>query len=471
MVWESGIGNSGLGRSRWPLDWRLEHTFNIVLKTALSSPIIISSEYPFVSMSRFTIFVLCFLSSLVPYAAKGQGLTFDAAAETSEPSAEQLARCKVDLQAALELLRGHLKSVTIASYSYRLGKYDEAEEWSKQFEAAMAGGRAQKDRIIELTYTLFRFSPDLDQEILDLGASMIEGLFNDHQYEMTYQIARRVVESNPDEKVELYLMRTALLTNRFDEALKYRDKLAASVPKLPLPEVAMLQGLPFLIQMQEGEKQLDDVSSQKDALPQVAIETDAGRIVVELYEDQYPDTVGHFVSLVEKGHYDHLVFHRVTKNIFHFGIAQTGILEMTLDEQTKQIVEARPRRVEYLIHDETPVGGIERHHLRGVLSLVARQDEDGKKVPNSGGPEFLITLVPIPNLDAIQVPFGRVISGLEVIDKIRTNITASEKDGKETPMEQPGFTILRKATVLKKRDHEYKPNPALFAGPRPVDGE
>jgi cyclophilin family peptidyl-prolyl cis-trans isomerase len=70
----------------------------------------------------------------------------------------------------------------------------------------------------------------------------------------------------------------------------------------------------------------------------------------------------------------------------------------------------------------------------------------------------MITLVPTPALDGNQVAFGRVIEGLDVIDRIAPNITISDEDGKETAIDNSQFCTVLEAKVLRKRDHEYQPN-------------
>ncbi|MCR9117055.1 MAG: peptidylprolyl isomerase [bacterium] len=156
--------------------------------------------------------------------------------------------------------------------------------------------------------------------------------------------------------------------------------------------------------------------------------TSKGDLVIELYEDHAPETVGNFVSLVEAGKYDGLSFHRV---LAHF-MAQGG--------DPKGDGTGGPG---YNIYCEC-YGDDIRHHFRGTLSM-AHAGRD------TGGSQFFLTFRPTPHLDGRHTVFGRVIEGLDVLTKLqRVDPTASP------PRPQPDTII--KAEVIRKRDHEYKPN-------------
>ncbi|MBM4001132.1 MAG: peptidylprolyl isomerase [Planctomycetes bacterium] len=177
----------------------------------------------------------------------------------------------------------------------------------------------------------------------------------------------------------------------------------------------------------EKEKALRDAESQKDDLPRVRIATTQGEIVVELFEDQAPDTVGNFVSLVEKGFYSGLNFHRVLPNF----MAQVGCP-----------VGDGSGGPGYEILDEF---GREdaRMHFRGTLSMAKTE------TPNSGGSQFFLTFRPTPHLNSRHTVFGRIISGIEVLEKIRRRDPTSP--------DAPEPDKLLEAVVVRKRAHEYLP--------------
>ena len=140
--------------------------------------------------------------------------------------------------------------------------------------------------------------------------------------------------------------------------------------------------------------------------PIVTIEMeDGGEIQIELYAETAPNTVRNFVSLVSKGFYDGTVFHRVIPGF----MIQGGDPEGT--------GMGGPG---YCINGEFLMNGFnnELKHTRGVLSMACAMN------PNSAGSQFFIMVEDAPHLDGQYASFGRVITGMDVCDRIvsvRTN--------------------------------------------------
>jgi len=156
------------------------------------------------------------------------------------------------------------------------------------------------------------------------------------------------------------------------------------------------------------------MSDSKTVLPQVTIETTKGKIVLELAEDDAPNTVANFISLVEKGFYNGLTFHRVIPDFMIQGGDPAG---------------KGTGGPGYVIADEFSP---RQKHARGVISMA-------NAGPNTGGSQFFITHIATPWLDGKHAVFGKVTSGMDVVDAIK----AGDK--------------MIKVTVDRKRDHEYKP--------------
>jgi cyclophilin family peptidyl-prolyl cis-trans isomerase len=151
-----------------------------------------------------------------------------------------------------------------------------------------------------------------------------------------------------------------------------------------------------------------------EPLPQVTIQTTKGNIVLELAEDDAPNTVANFISLAEKGYFDGLLFHRVLANF----MIQGG--------DPKGTGTGGPG---YVIADEFSP---RLKHTRGVISMA-------NAGPNTGGSQFFITHVATSWLDGKHAVFGKVTAGLEVVDAI-----------------QQGDKMI-KVTVDRKRNHPYQP--------------
>lgn len=123
-------------------------------------------------------------------------------------------------------------------------------------------------------------------------------------------------------------------------------------------------------------------------------DTSQGTFKIELYEDKAPKTAENFASLAEKGFYDGLVFHRVIEGFMIQGGDPNG-------DGT-----GGPG---YSIDDEFGEGL--KHDSAGILSMVNRG-------PDTGGSQFFITLAPTPWLDGKHAIFGKVVDGMDVVNKI-----------------------------------------------------
>ncbi|MBP0963507.1 MAG: peptidylprolyl isomerase [Oscillospiraceae bacterium] len=132
----------------------------------------------------------------------------------------------------------------------------------------------------------------------------------------------------------------------------------------------------------------------------VTIEMENGKkIEIELYPEVAPITVQNFIDLVNKGFYNGLCFHRV---IYGFMI-QGGCPEGT--------GTGGPG---YGIKGEFAQNGVENNlkHTRGVISMARSM------MPNSAGSQFFIMHKDAPHLDGSYAAFGKVVSGIEVVDEI-----------------------------------------------------
>lgn len=137
-----------------------------------------------------------------------------------------------------------------------------------------------------------------------------------------------------------------------------------------------------------------DVSLKTKA---AVLETEKGNIAFELYPDEAPITVNNFVKLVEQGFYNkfNMKFHRVVPDF----VIQTGDPTGTGagGSQEKIVLEAKNKL---------------SHNAKGMVAMARGPD------PNSASSQFYITLAPQTSLDGKYAIFGKVISGLDVLDKI-----------------------------------------------------
>ena len=134
--------------------------------------------------------------------------------------------------------------------------------------------------------------------------------------------------------------------------------------------------------------------------PVVTIEMENGDIIkAELYPEIAPNTVNNFISLVSGGFYDGLIFHRVIKGFMIQGGCPQG---------------TGMGGPGYCIKGEFSQNGFPNNlkHTKGVLSMARAMS------PDSAGSQFFIMHEDSPHLDGAYAAFGKVIEGLEAVDRI-----------------------------------------------------
>ncbi|WP_390622187.1 peptidylprolyl isomerase [Bacillus tuaregi] len=179
-------------------------------------------------------------------------------------------------------------------------------------------------------------------------------------------------------------------------------------------------------------KERNDYSSEVAENPIVTItmENDE-KIVLELEPKVAPNTVANFISLVEQGYYDGLIFHRVIPDF----MIQGGDPEGT--------GTGGPG---YTIAGEFTSNGFENNltHERGVISMARTGD------PDSAGSQFFIMTKESPHLDGEYTAFGKVIEGMETVDKI----VSAERNSADKPLEDQKM----KSVTVDTKSYDY-PDP------------
>ena len=156
--------------------------------------------------------------------------------------------------------------------------------------------------------------------------------------------------------------------------------------------------------------------------PIVTIEMENGDLIkAELYPEIAPNTVRNFISLVNKGYYDGLIFHRVINGFMIQGGCPDG---------------TGMGGPGYSIAGEFAQNGFENNlkHTEGVLSMARSM------IPNSAGSQFFIMHKNSPHLDGAYAAFGKVIEGQDIVNKIATTQT----DYSDRPLKKQ---IMKKVTV------------------------
>lgn len=290
-------------------------------------------------------------------------------------------------------------------------------------------------RMRSLADTVYAERPD----DIDAADSVMRDAYSDNQYAKTIKIAEKLLAISKQKKEEpnKTVVNMAGAAHFALEHFGRAQEILQDAKEMGLLDQFLGERflkpageyVEFLKEEQEIRKR--EAAAEGDAqLPQVELITKKGRIVVELFENEAPNTVANFISLVEGKKYDGTKFHRVLSNF----MVQGGDPN-TLDEDAENDGLGGPGytiKCECYRKDARP-------HFRGSLSMAHGTFKD------TGGSQFFLTHLPAYwlNADAEKetghTVFGRVIEGLEFVDAM-----------------QKGDELIS-AKVLRKRNHPYKP--------------
>lgn len=178
-----------------------------------------------------------------------------------------------------------------------------------------------------------------------------------------------------------------------------------------------------------------DYPSDVPERPIVTMTMENGQeMVLELFPEAAPNTVANFISLIEDGFYDGLIFHRVIPDFMIQGGDPDGNGTGGPD---------------YTIAGEFSSNGFEQNtvtHERGVISMARTND------PNSASSQFFIMVKEAPHLDGEYAAFGKIIEGIKTADAI----VSVERDSMDKPLEDQKI----KTVVVDTKGYDY-PEPVI----------
>lgn len=258
---------------------------------------------------------------------------------------------------------------------------------------------------------------------------LVEQLYDNHNLDEAFLYANDLIK-NGFESEQVYDLATAsaYCTDHFAEALENWDK---AQQKGQYTRSSLVTNREEILQGQkawETEQQVRTKEAAADDLPRVKLETEVGDLVYELYENEAPETVGNFISLVESGYYDNTDFYSVVLTSHYFHGCKTG------DNRSDP---------GYRIYDEHQRPD-RRYPFRGALTMFTAGE-------NRGGAIYTISVRPSPQYLGYSTTFGRLIEGHDVLAKVAKFNLRFPTAGMEP-------TKVLKVTVVRKRDHEYVPH-------------
>jgi cyclophilin family peptidyl-prolyl cis-trans isomerase len=379
------------------------------------------------AMTRYFALILCILlfcgvSSWAQEPAEKAKAPPDPAAKTDEPAktpAEQFKTVHGEWNALDKRLSELQASYATAAPAAR-------EEIKKQYTELVTRSTEMLPELRAAAEAAYVAEPNKDPEVTTTLIGLVAYDLRRDEYESALKLTK-VLEDKKCEEAVLFGVagQAAYSSDDYDTAEKYLT-IASKAGKLDEEGQKMLADLPEQKKAWAAEKAIRDKEAAADDLPRVKLETSKGNIVIELLENEAPQAVANFVSLVEKKFYDGLTFHRVLPNFMAQGGDPTGT------------GSGGPG---YNIFCECYQENA-RKHFRGTLSM-AHAGRD------TGGSQFFLTFRPTTYLNGRHTVFGRVIEGHDVLAKLqRVNPQAAN---------QPQPDKIVKAEVVRKRPHAYEP--------------
>lgn len=362
-------------------------------------------------------------------AAPGKG---DAERPPTTPPASAEPAPAADKPAAAEFAKVYeewktlLKDLRRLSVQYQTSAAAERENILKQRNEALARGNDTLAQLQAAGLKAYEESPNENPELTRFLAKLATDGIDRDEYESAADISELLIKNESGEK-QVYdsAALAAFALSDFEKAETYHKMAEEAGVASPLWTDWNANPAEYK-ELWEKELAIRAEEEKKNDLPRVKLETTKGDIVLELFEDQAPDTVGNFVSLVEKGFYDGTPFHRVLKNF----MAQGGDPKGDGTGGPGYQIFCECYKEDY------------RRHFRGSLSMA----HSGR---DTGGSQFFLTFRPTSHLNGRHTCFGRIIEGLDVLARLQ------RIDPEAMSTAQPDKIV--KAEVLRKRDHGYAP--------------
>lgn len=288
-------------------------------------------------------------------------------------------------------------------------------------------------RMLETAVAEYQLAPEKKPNLAKMLWDIMDRSCKVDRYEGMLQIGQSLLAGGfQNKELRGLTARTAFALNEYEVVRQEVSRLISE--QLASPQLQGLYGeMDQMEQAWEEELAARQQDAQGEPLPRVVIHTTKGDIECELFENQAPETVGNFISLVESGFYNGLLFHRVIEQF----VAQTGC---PMGDGS-----GGPG---YSIYGEAHKPGA-RRFFRGTLGMALAGE------PDTGGSQFFFSFLPMSDLNGSFTAFGRVTANIDVLSNlVRVNPDSKKEEDKPTEMLDEIISI----EVLYKRDHKYEPH-------------
>ena len=337
------------------------------------------------------------------------------------------AAAKAEFEAASKEMKDLVGELTVLQAMYQQPQADKGA-LEKKFDAVKARAQATSQRLEKAALALAIAEPQNAAAKEISGAAVAGALQGDDPRKALAMAASLDAAGAAGGDMALMAATAAMILSDVDAAEAWLKKAEAAgaaqgqIAELRQAAAAERPKVAAEMAKRQAEAAADD-------LPRVRLTTSRGDIVVELFENEAPNTVANFVNLVEKGFYTGTPFHRVIPGFMAQGGDPTG---------------TGGGGPGYAIACECEAPGARKHFL-GTLSMA----HAGK---DTGGSQFFLTFRPTEHLDGKHTVFGRVIEGFDVLPML---MRTQDEQGRPVPGIKPD--VIVKAEVVRKRNHPYEP--------------
>jgi cyclophilin family peptidyl-prolyl cis-trans isomerase len=343
---------------------------------------------------------------------------------------------------------------------HALAESDLRPELEKRYDELVEKGHFLEAQLIDAAVIACVKEPEENEDLAGFLMTMTGNLLAKEQYEECLRMAQIIIDNRVGEQIPGFYFTyfqaaiAAFAAGEFEIAEKHfelldqkefripgKDTLAQRDPMKAVVRACKAE-LPYYREAWKREEELREQEKIAGDLPRVRLSTTKGDIEVELFENEAPNTVANFISLVEKEFYDGLTFHNVKSR---------------LGAQTRCPKADGSGHPGYLIRCECYQQN-RRLHFRGSLSMMTAG-------PDTGGSQFRILFRPMRELDGRHTVFGRVTRGMDVLSRLRIR-----EPNPNIPKELlPKADEILRAEVLRKRSHSYEPKIIPIEKPDEMD--
>ena len=392
--------------------------------------------------------------------------------EAKAPDAQQLEQAKAAFSAKFTEYKATLAEIEKLQAEFQSADAAKRDKLNSTMAAQVAHAQSLINAMVEAGEAVYRAAPNKDPEITKYlfavaeyytigrqtgpGASsprnpddVFYPIDGGGQYERALPIIKLLIDGGaPHKELYVYGFLSAFMTNDYDLAQTYMTKVKETNALQNIAEVAdrgekgeqqagQMKDVMHLMSvcvnkfdeyrgLWAKESKIREAEAKANDLPRVKLTTTKGDIVIELFENEAPQSTANFLTLVKQGFYTNSPFHRVLSGFMAQGGAKTD------DGQggPGYTIKCECYKPDY------------RRHFRGTLSMA----HAGKDTGNS---QFFLTFVPTPHLNGMHTAFGRVVEGMEVLGDLQRR----SPDHQPNP---PKPDRIIKAEVVRERPHEYK---------------